>query len=375
MNSMTNTDQQVAKIESAIDKDTSSAIVVGDGGLNFTNAGEVMEFAKMMAISGPAVPPHLRGNPGGCLGILDDAIRFGMAPYGMARKSMFVNGNLSYESQVLSAIINSKAPIKERPDITFRGEDTDRVCIVEVELLSGKTRQVESPKLRKIHPQNSPLWKSDPDQQLSYYTLRLMARRYFPEILLGVFDIEEAASIAPKDVTPSRPEMASRLESSAAQPGNKVEGFAQQQVNDEIDASNPSQSDEQLPDAPSVDAAVDGEAVAGGVSSQPSATADDKAEEQDTAESSAEEKPTALLHLTGDGRTAVKKFVVEYYSKTNPKDRDKVHSKWGETLMSHGSDAAKAATDASGMIDAKDPEGAAEFVGLSLEQMKAGAAS
>ena len=44
------------------------------GGLSFTNAGEAMEFAKMMAVSQIGVRKHLRGNVGACLAITVQSI-------------------------------------------------------------------------------------------------------------------------------------------------------------------------------------------------------------------------------------------------------------------------------------------------------------
>src|ERR1019366_4022029 len=52
---------------------------IGSSGINFTNAGEVMAFAKMMSQSGFAVRPFFRDNPGACLAVIDDDIGWGMS--------------------------------------------------------------------------------------------------------------------------------------------------------------------------------------------------------------------------------------------------------------------------------------------------------
>lgn len=64
-----------------------------------------------------------------------------------------------------------------------------------------------SPPLGQITVKNSPLWKTDPDQQLAYYTGRSWARRYAPEMLLGIYDVDELEGVAigptrARDVTP-----------------------------------------------------------------------------------------------------------------------------------------------------------------------------
>lgn len=222
----TQSDSRMLAIEEKINRDVSSAITVGVGGITFQNAGEVMEYAKMMAVSGSAVPKHLRGQPGACLGIIDDAIRFRTSPYALARKSYFVNDNLAYEAQVIAGVINAFAPLKQRPDIKWEGEGLDRVCIVIAEFKDGSVREVRSPKLKDIHPKNSPLWKSDPDQQQSYYTLRSFARRWCPEIILGIYDVEEMRFAEMRDVSPEQPSVMQRLQ--ARQEGSQTrEGFDQ----------------------------------------------------------------------------------------------------------------------------------------------------
>lgn len=194
-------DQSTALTERRVDRGVADAINA-KGGINFENAGQVMEFAKLMAGSGSAVPRHLRGQPGACLGVLDDAIRFGFNPYGLARKSYFVNDQLAYEAAVFMAIVNARAPLKDRPDIVFEGEGPNRVCIVTGVFTTGAIRTYRSPRFDDIHPKNSTQWKNDPDQQQSYFSLRAWARRWCPEVILGVFDVDELRVEAMHDVTP-----------------------------------------------------------------------------------------------------------------------------------------------------------------------------
>jgi RecT family len=189
-------------IERKVDHQIADTIGIGKGGINFDNAAQVMEYAKLMAASGSAVPKHLRGQPGACLGILDDAIRFRINPYPLARKSYFVNETLAYEAQVLMAIVNASPVLKTRPDIKWEGDGPERRCIVTGTFRDGEVRQYISPRFADIHPKNSPLWKSDPDQQHSYYSLRAFARRWCPEVILGVYDIDELRDAAMTDITP-----------------------------------------------------------------------------------------------------------------------------------------------------------------------------
>jgi hypothetical protein len=180
--------------------------ITGHRGLTPANAAEAMELAKMMAASHSAVPKHLRGQPGACLGIIDDALRMGVSPYALARKSYFVNDQLAYEAQVFMALVNSSPILKQRPEIFFDGEAGERRATVTATFRDGATREYRSPRFTDIHPKNSPLWKSDPDQQLSYYALRAFARRWCPEIVLGFLDAEEIRDRAMTDITPTAPD-------------------------------------------------------------------------------------------------------------------------------------------------------------------------
>lgn len=177
-------------------------ISVGKFGINFSNAAEVMAFAKMMATSGPAVRPVFRDNSGACLALIDDAIRFGVSPYFLARKAYFVNDQLAYEAQVIAAVVIARAPILDRPSYQFTGSGADLQCTVTVTSRSGEVISHTSPKFKDIQPKNSPLWKTDPEQQIGYYTVRAMARRHFPDVLGGVYDLEEAYAARTIDVTP-----------------------------------------------------------------------------------------------------------------------------------------------------------------------------
>lgn len=186
------------------------------GGLAFKDMSQVMEFAKLMSLSRQAVPKHLRGEPGTCLAVSLQALNWRMDPFAVANKSYAVNDRVAYEAQLIQAVIEQRAPIKGRIKGTFEGEGPTRVCVLRVRSAEdGDEIEYRSPEFGKITTKNSPLWKSDPDQQLWYYSARAMCRRHFPDVLLGVYEKEELQhSPGIKDVTPnapSGPNLAQRL--------------------------------------------------------------------------------------------------------------------------------------------------------------------
>lgn len=183
-------------------------ISTGSGPLAFSTMDQVMEFAKLMAIGKVAVPAFLRGNPGACLAVTVQALEWGMSPFSVANKAYSVNDRLAYESQMLNAVILKRAPIKGRFKIDYTGEGQTRKCTVSATLNDdeGTVVSYTSPATGAITTKNSPLWKSDPDQQLFYFASRSMCRRHFPDVLLGVYAVEEMGTAPRERVVTARVE-------------------------------------------------------------------------------------------------------------------------------------------------------------------------
>lgn len=219
----------LARIEEKLDRVAVGNTAVSEtmGGLSFTTMSEVIEFAKLMSLSGNAVPKHLQGNPGMCLAVCVQAMEWRFSPFSVANKSYEVQNRLCFESQLVHAVIEQRAPITGRLKHRFDGEGEDRRCIVTATLReTGETLEYISPPFGKIQPKNSPLWKTKPDLQLYYNTSRDFCRAYFPDVLLGVYSQDELRDhVGPdnaKDVT--KPDVASRLK------GGKGRGFSHQHV-------------------------------------------------------------------------------------------------------------------------------------------------
>lgn len=167
------------------------------------NMAEAVEFAQLMAKAGPAVRPAFRGNPGMCLAVTMQACRWEMDPFAVAQKAYIVpdkggNENIAYEAQLIAAVVNTRGPFDDRPWIDFEGSGQNlRAKVTATIRGEARPRTITTPKVADIGVKNSPLWKSDPEQQLSYYALRSFARRWCPEVLLGVYSDEEIAAAHP----------------------------------------------------------------------------------------------------------------------------------------------------------------------------------
>jgi hypothetical protein len=183
---------------------------------------EAMEMAKLMA-AGRFVPPHLRGKPGDCLAVVMQASRWAMDPFAVAGKTYFVNDRMAYEAQLVNAVVNTRAPLQGRLHVEWTGEGNDLVCTVTGYLKGDSRPKQVSQRLGDLQTRNSPLWKQSPRQQLAYYSTRMWARLYTPEVLMGVYTPDEMESAGDLEeqpdgtYAPAQPAAAGR---------NKLDAFA-----------------------------------------------------------------------------------------------------------------------------------------------------
>jgi len=213
-------ESRVAQIESRIDKDVAALTSIsGETGLSIANLAQAMEFAKMMAVAGAAVPKWMRGNPGACLAITTRALRWTMDPFFVAEKSyLMVNPKsgeekIAFESQLIHAVIEARAPIKGRLRHEIIGEGEARVCKVWA-TFKGETQPHEftsetlGKRLKDIgyndrgNFRGSPLWLSKPTVQMFYDASRDWAREFAPDVLAGVYTADELPDAEPVDVSP-----------------------------------------------------------------------------------------------------------------------------------------------------------------------------
>lgn len=188
------TDTKAELIEKRIDRGTTESLsfTADGGGASFRTMIEVMEFAKLMAVSDIALPKFLRGNVGACLAVCVQAVEWRMSPFAVANKAYSVNDRLAYESQLIHAVIENRAPLVGRLRCEYAGQGDARTCKI-IGRVVGEEAPLEytSPPIGQITPKNSPLWKTKPDLQLFYNASRDWARMYFPDVLMGVYSTDE----------------------------------------------------------------------------------------------------------------------------------------------------------------------------------------
>jgi hypothetical protein len=179
------------------------------GGLVFEKFSDIVDFSLMMSKSDKAVPKIFRGNPGACMAVTIQATEWGFSPFQVARMAYEVNDQIAYMAQLIHAVVEKRAPLKSRLKFEFDGDGPDLRVIV-----TGHFRDevgpcvYESPRFKDIRTKNSPLWVSDPKQQFTYYGSRAWARRFCPEVILGISaddELERSSNVGAdnaKDVSP-----------------------------------------------------------------------------------------------------------------------------------------------------------------------------
>lgn len=189
------------------------------------NGKELMDMANLMSASGQMIRDFYRGNPGDCAALIMICQPYGFNPFMTSWKTYKASKNadapVSFEGQLVNAMVNQSAPMKGRLKYSYDGEGPTRTCTVTgIDRETGDEIVYTTPELKSIRVKNSPLWKDDPDQQLGYYAARSWARRHFPELLLGVYTREEISEAPIRDVTPNHEEsdLTKRLKAAQAEP-------------------------------------------------------------------------------------------------------------------------------------------------------------
>ncbi|CFQ87761.1 MULTISPECIES: RecT family recombinase [Yersinia] len=250
---------------------------------NVQALAQLTAFANLMADSTITVPAHFVGKPADCMAVVMQAMQWGgMNPYAVAQKTYLVNGVLGYEAQLVNAVITSSTAIRGRFHYEYGGDwskctkskdstvkkpakgggtydkiervrdwsdDDEQGLFIRVgAIISGEDEITwgEPVYFSSVVTRNSPLWVSNPKQQIAYLAVKYWARLYCPEVILGVYTPDEVEQRTERDVTPP-----AQRASISQMSGNQANVVAEQPASNEgekqeapiIDASN-SASDE-----------------------------------------------------------------------------------------------------------------------------------
>jgi len=196
---------------------STTALVLDDQSLD-----RMMRLADIMASGRCTLPKEYRGSPGDCLAVVMQAMQWRMNPYAVAQKTLFVNGVIGYEAQLVNAVIVESGAIEGGFDYDWYGpwekvigkfEEKSRVKDGEtikyrvpgwtlqdeagIGIRVTATRRADHQAktldllLSQARTRNSTLWADDPRQQLAYLSVKRWGRLYTPGVMLGVYTPDE----------------------------------------------------------------------------------------------------------------------------------------------------------------------------------------
>jgi hypothetical protein len=164
--------------------------------LDGSTMDSLLRVADMMATGKSTVPAHLQKNPSDCLAVCMQAMQWGMNPFAVAQKTHLVNGTLGYEAQLVNAVVQQSGAIEGRFHYEYKGDSPSLQCRVGA-VIRGEKDITWGNWLseNKVTTKNSPLWKTNPQQQMGYLQVKNWARLFTPGAILGVYTPEELADI------------------------------------------------------------------------------------------------------------------------------------------------------------------------------------
>lgn len=195
-----------------VDTDTTSLITDADA------FNQIIKFAEVMSKGLITVPTHLSGNITDCTAITIQAMQWRMNPFLVAQKTHVVNGMISYEDELINAVVNNCAPttgklktewhgdwdgILGRVKIVKQGKDDvyakdwsdedEQGLYVKVwaTIIGEDTPRELTLSMTQVVTRNSKLWIEDPREQLAHLAVKRWARMHCPEVVIGVYTPEE----------------------------------------------------------------------------------------------------------------------------------------------------------------------------------------
>ena len=128
-----------------------------------------------------------------CFRIVNQALRWGVDPFSIVDDTYVVGGKLCYQSKVIAALVNTKAPLKSRLSKTYtgtKGQDDYTVHVSGV-FIGEEEERTASLSVGEAKTENQ-MWKRDPQLKLWYSCVIRWAREFTPELVVGIFTDDDA---------------------------------------------------------------------------------------------------------------------------------------------------------------------------------------
>lgn len=238
---MTNAIAELKPAESAPVADSTMSDIM----LNTELLKGIQDLAKHMSQATVTVPKHLAGSPADCYAVILQAVQWKMNPFAVAQKTHVINGTLGYEAQLVNAVIQASGAVGSRFHYEYEGEGAKLRCRVGA-IIRGESGITWNEWLcfADVTTKNSPLWKTNPKQQLGYLQVKNWARLYCPGAILGVYTPDELAEKVPgeREVGPKTSDLNETLRGKP-----KAEEVAEEVVDAEVVQESEQEQEEREP--------------------------------------------------------------------------------------------------------------------------------
>lgn len=129
-----------------------------------------------------------------CFLVINQAIRWRMDPFAVAQHVFTTNGRIGYEGKLIAAIINSHPNLEKRLVYTYEDTGENRKVTVSAQIKGDSEVRTITGNVKdwKTTRSGSPWANANQhDQMLAYRGAREWARRWMPEVILGVWSDDE----------------------------------------------------------------------------------------------------------------------------------------------------------------------------------------
>lgn len=186
-------------------------IAVHDTG-EFANLLDTARFEHLWRVAtafakSDLVPQHFRSKPENVFVALQMAIRTGVDPYMFLQNCYIVQGRPGIESKLAIALLNRSGRIKGSLKYRFEGQGKTLGCVAFcVETATGEMIEHRldwaTVEAEGWLSKSGSKWKTDPQMMMQYRAAMRLIRLHFPEVLLGMYSLEEAEDMATIDAKP-----------------------------------------------------------------------------------------------------------------------------------------------------------------------------
>lgn len=178
-----------------------------DDRLNFRpkTLAQLQRLARMYAESG-LVPQHYTGNIANCAIGVQMALRCKVDILTFLQSSYIVHGKPGIEAKLAIAMLNASGQIKGRIRFKLEGEGKNRKCTAYATDAGSGEEVSQTVDWATVEAEgwlskSGSKWKTMPDLMFQYRSAMFLIRVYFPDVLMGMYSLDELDDIEQGDPT------------------------------------------------------------------------------------------------------------------------------------------------------------------------------